>query len=65
MNTEQIKVCVALAIPYGFAVIITAARFVSRFIGKQPLWIDDYLMIPAFVGICQAESTFYADPYRI
>lgn len=56
MDDNQIKICVALVIPYFFATLITAARFVSRYIGKQRLWLDDYLIIPAFVSIRRAES---------
>ncbi|KAK2761668.1 hypothetical protein FQN54_001496 [Arachnomyces sp. PD_36] len=50
MDENQTKICVALSIPYFFAVLFTAARFVSRYIGKQRIWLDDYLIIPAFLG---------------
>jgi hypothetical protein len=59
MDIEQVKICLTLSIPFFFALVITAARFVSRYIGKQRIWLDDYLIIPAFVSILRAELAVY------
>jgi hypothetical protein len=65
MDTAQVKIVCSLAISYGFAVIFSAARFLSRYVANQGYWLDDYLIIPAFVRIRQAELMSCADSHAI
>ena len=62
-DNRQTEITVPIFLTWTLALISVSLRFASRRLAKAGLWIDDWLMVPAFI-ICTL-ITFVAGVWRM